>query len=337
MRQMLSRTILAICALTVTVSIATANDLGYWDGVETQGGFVEGQAGEPSVQQLAHLSEVGACCGDLPSGIAPANCGCCCDQGAGCCGQSMGCCDQGMGCCEEGFCGSDCGCAQPAGFCYAEAQLMFMRTHVSNDVVGKLSEKHELAPRFILGYEGAGGVGIRGRYWMYDEVTPNLDVPSADLGVNFDVVDIEGTTRFTTSRTDLVFAGGFRWLNAEFEVDDDSISSEMPGITFAADLRTMLCGSCESQWSGVCGARWSLLGGDWEGDSNALLVETRDDNLDVTEIYGGFEYLRRYGNCDVYARLVYEVQNWHSDALGENSATDSIGFVGPGLHLGAAF
>jgi hypothetical protein len=31
------------------------------------------------------------------------------------------------------------------------------------------------------------------------------------------------------------------------------------------------------------------------------------------------------------------MQNWHSDVLSQDGGTDSIGFIGPGIHLGAQF
>jgi hypothetical protein len=111
----------------------------------------------------------------------------------------------------------------------------------------------------------------------------------------------------------------------------------MPGLTFAADLRGTICKRCRTGWAGVCGARWSLLGGDWEGDDNDLIEETSDDNVVVQEIYGGVEFLWRHCTCDTYVRAVFEMQNWHSDAMDEESDIDSIGFCGPALHAGFTF
>src|SRR5690606_7807168 len=139
-----------------------------------------------------------------------------------------------------------------------------------------------------------------------------------------------------SKRADLVLAGGFRWANFKVEDDSDEADASLPGITFAADGRVLLCGGCRSQWSGVAGARWSLLGGDWEGD-NALIEETFDDNVNVQEIYGGVEYVCHHGSCSMFARAVFEIQNWHSDAMGESSPTDSISFIGPALHGGIAY
>ena len=235
---------------------------------------------------------------------------------------------------------------------YGEAQLMFVRAHVAEEVVGKLSESHEFSPRFIFGYETCTGIGARARYWMYDDEVSILG-QNSELGLNWDVVDVEGTARFRTDRADLVVACGFRWADATIEQDQFSISSDMPGLTLALDGRAWICQSCVSQWSAVCGARWSILGGDWEGETPngtapPAAVAWRDDNIVVQELYGGIEYLRYYGHWNVFARFVFEAQNWRSDALGTNDVgiggnpqTDyslkSIGFLGPGVHIGATY
>jgi hypothetical protein len=205
------------------------------------------------------------------------------------------------------------------------------------EAAGKLSEKYEFTPRFVWGYESPAGVGLRGRYWTYGRTTPNLDSNEDPLRFEFQVLDLEGTSSFRSDRSELTLAGGFRWADIVIEEDDDAIGSDLPGITLAVDGRHAVCRGCNWHWAGVCGARWSMLGGDWEGDDNVLVEETRDDNLVVTEIYGGVEFLRRCGSCDVYARAVFEVQNWHSDAIGDASDTDSISFVGPGVHAGVNF
>ncbi len=248
-------------------------------------------------------------------------------------------------CCES--CPSDCeacGCDDPCGDCfgnemgcgiyYAEVQNMFMRAHVNNDVIGKLREKYEYSPRIVLGYEAPSGVGGRVRYWNYTRTTSTTSDLNS-LRFDFDVIDVEGTSRFSSKRADLVLSGGLRWADMTINEDgSNKVDAEMPGITFAADVRAAF----GSQWAGVCGARWSMLGGDWGVYANNNFIEaTRDDNVNVQEIYGGFEYRRHQRGGDVYARFVFEVQNWHSDALGANADTDTFSFVGPGIHAGASF
>lgn len=228
------------------------------------------------------------------------------------------------------------GCESPLdGVYYADVQLMFLRTHMLESAVGKLSEKYELSPRFVLGYEGPFNVGARVRYWNYGRWTPTLDGGDA-LRFEMNVTDVESTCRFRTARTDLVLGGGFRWADVDAVLGDEEVNSGMPGVTVAADLRMAMCRSGCRQWAVIGGARWSALGGDWEG-AGGVIEPVRDDNLVVEELYGGFEYMCVFHDHDLFARMIFEVQNWHSDAFAQDAGSDSFGFVGPGLQLGMMF
>jgi hypothetical protein len=80
------------------------------------------------------------------------------------------------------------------------------------------------------------------------------------------------------------------------------------------------------------------MGGDWGGDANDFVpAPLQDDNIIADEIYAGIEFVTGYRECDLRVRLAFELQNWHSDVLAQNAGSDSIGFVGPGIHVGAAF
>jgi hypothetical protein len=244
----------------------------------------------------------------------------------------------GSGCEKCADNGASCGeCAEPplTGVYHADVQLLFMRTHMLESAIGKLSEKYELSPRFIVGYEGTGGVGGRARYWMYGRWTPNL-AGGDDIRFEMDVIDVETTCRFRTRDTDLVVAGGARWANIDILLGDEGVESEMPGITVAADLRTAICCDGCREWAAIGGVRWSILGGDWEGDGG-FIDPVRDDNVVVEELYGGFEFLSAYRNYDLFARLIFEVQNWHSDAAAQDGGADSISFIGPGMEVGIMF
>ena len=335
MRTSFSRTLLAVGMLLSTMSLARAVELGSAELDRRLAGLSQNQSLVPGVRQVAYLSEIEANEEQLPSMMAPIP-GEVDEPGVD---SSNECYYVSDCCCPPSVCDCQpdvCDCPPQRGMYYTEAQLMFLRAHLLEEALGKLSEKYEFTPRFIVGYEAASGLGARARYWSYGRTTPILN-DDDDLRLEFDVIDVEGTSRFRTERADLVMACGFRWVNADIEVDDESVSSDMPGITVAADVRTWFCKSCRSQWSGVAGARFSILGADWEGDNGGLIQETRDDNLVVTELYGGFEYLCQFCYYDLYARLVLETQNWRSDALGESSDSDSLGFFGPGVHVGATF
>jgi hypothetical protein len=298
----------------------------------------------------------GCSCGGCDCGCCTSNdcgsCDCCnscgscdgCSCGSGCSDCNFGeCCDQSCAsdcsaCGCEGCCGDCANYDMNAGMYYAEIQNIFMRAHFSSQVGGKLSEKYEWSPRIVLGYESPNGLGSRLRWWSYSRTNRTVDDSEA-YHLDLSVFDAEGTARFSTRRADLVIAGGLRYANFEIEEEDVAreIAADLPGLTFAADGRMAICCVNRSQWSAVCGARWSLLGGDWEGESNDLVDVVYDDNVTTQEIYGGVEYLCHDCNYDLFARLVFEMQNWRSDALGETSATDSIGFIGPAIHCGAAF
>jgi hypothetical protein len=222
------------------------------------------------------------------------------------------------------------------GLYTAEVQVMFLRPHLMESAIGKLSEKYELSPRFIIAYEDKGGVGTRVRYWIYGRWTPNLDEEDDEIRFEMNVMDLEATSRFRSERIDLVVAGGMRWADMEIAFEDEDVQGDMPGLTAAADLRLSLCRDCCREWAVLGGARWSLLGGDWEG-GGGFIDPVRDDNIVVQELYTGVEYYCACGDYDLFARLKYEMQNWHSNALAQNAGTDSIGFLGPAFEFGVRF
>ena len=95
---------------------------------------------------------------------------------------------------------------------------------------------------------------------------------------------------------------------------------------------------CEFQdglFTWVYGGRLSILGGDWGGEAgNAFVTSlTQDDNVIVHELHAGIDYAICHGEFDLHTRLGFEMQNWHSDALAQNS----IGIIGPSFLFGAEF
>jgi hypothetical protein len=259
----------------------------------------------------------------------------CCNPGCGCGCSHDGCCN----CCSQGGCCSCCDacCDKTPGKIYFDAELMALRAHFGEEAVGKLAEKYEMSERFVIGTENANGIGGRVRYWTYDRETQNLQ-GGTDIRFDFDVTDFEGTTHFGTKHFDLLLAAGVRWAEIKIDTDGGRSRNDMPGATFALDLRGLICTDCQRglQWHSVGGARWSIFGGDWEV-GNGLIDDTRDDNITVMELYGGVECSKCCRGREMYARLVMETQNWRSDALGEETDVDSLSFIGPGVNMGMRF
>lgn len=235
--------------------------------------------------------------------------------------------------------GPACGSQQPE-HCryYGDVEINFLRLHLMEDAIGKLSEKYEFSPRFILGYEGTGVLDGRARYWYYGRDTRVLG--GGAVRVEFNVLDLEATQRFAGRRSEVLLAAGVRVARVDLtDEDDDEEGADLVGLTFAADGRTALGGFQEGRLAWVYGGRLSILGGDWGGDSGNDFVggRVRDDNVVADELYAGVEYAVCCRDFDLHARLGVEMQNWHSDVLSQNGGADSIGFIGPGVQVGAEF
>jgi hypothetical protein len=222
---------------------------------------------------------------------------------------------------------------------YGELEVNFLRAHVPENTFGKLSEKYEFSPRFIIGFTDVGNLSGRVRYWVYGRGTNGLDDDDS-IHVDFDVWDIEATHRFVGKKSEVELAAGLRLANIEInDAEGDAIGTDLQGITMAADGWTPLFSCSQGCVGWVYGGRLSILAGDWGGDAdhNILTERVRDDNVIVHELYAGLGFTRCCRNIDLNARLGFEMQNWHSDVLSEAADDGSIGFVGPGVEIGAQF
>lgn len=223
---------------------------------------------------------------------------------------------------------------------YAELDINFLRAHVSETTFGKLSEKYEFSPRFVVGFSDVGGLSGRVRYWTYGRGTNSLD--EEGVHIEFDVFDFEATHLIEGKRSQVELAAGLRTANIEFKTEDEEFGnvrygSDLIGLTMAADGWTPIY-KCQAGCIGwVYGGRLSILAGDWGGEDGApLAARTQDDNTVVHELYVGLAATRCCRGVDLNAALAFEMQNWHSDVLSDATG-DSIGFVGPGVRIGADF
>jgi hypothetical protein len=217
---------------------------------------------------------------------------------------------------------------------FADVELNFLRAHLNSGVVGKLSEKYEFSPRLIFGFRETGEIDGRVRFWHYGRDTSSLG--NGPIRVEFDVLDVEGTHLFAGRRSEVLLAAGLRLAGIDVtDNDNDTAGADVLGMTFAAEGRTRLCTFHGGLVSWVYGGRLSILGGDWgaEAGNDFLPSLTQDDNMVVHELMVGIDYGVRHQTYDLHARLGFEMQNWHSDAL----SPDSIGLIGPGFQFGVEF
>jgi hypothetical protein len=208
---------------------------------------------------------------------------------------------------------------------------------MSDQVVGKLSEDYEFSPRFILGFRNIGPLDGRVRYWHYARDTNVRG--GGDIRVEWDVLDLEAVHYFEGRRSQLALAAGIRFADAKLEdTNEADCGSDMVGLTMAADGLTPVLRMQNGYCGWVYGGRISILGGDWgtDPDSDFILGPFRDDNVFVSELYAGAELARCVGRATVRGRILFDMQNWRSDALA-NDGLESIGFIGPAVQLGADF
>jgi hypothetical protein len=222
----------------------------------------------------------------------------------------------------------------------ADVELLFLRPRITEGPVGNLSQTYELSPRFILEARNGGGLDVRARYWHYGRSTDALSDGDGQVRLEFDVLDLEAVHRIEGRRSELSLAAGLRLANLQLtDTIDERCGSHQIGLTMAADGLVQLCCLQNGYCGWVYGGRFSILGGDWDGDDNSVFInrEVADDNLLVSELYVGAECARKCGNCNVGGRVVFELQDWNSDALASFAGIQSIGFLGPALQVGVEF
>ena len=183
---------------------------------------------------------------------------------------------------------------------YGDVEFNFFRTRFSEDALGKPSEAYEFSPRFVLGVQNLGNLDARVRYWHYGRDPEVLG--NGDIRLEFDVLDLELLHRFEGRKSQLALAAGVRLAHLQLKDDADAkSSSDMLGLTMAADGLTPFHSSSAGYFGWVYGGRVSLLGGDWGGDPGSEFVDhqVRDDNVLVTEFYAGAEVSRRWRNLNL--------------------------------------
>jgi len=222
----------------------------------------------------------------------------------------------------------------------ADVELLFLRPRITEGPVGNLSQTYNFSPRFILEARNGAGLDVRARYWHYGRGTDALSNSDGQIRLEFDVLDLEAVHRMSWRRSDLALSAGLRMANLKLtDPIDESCGSHPLGLTMAADGLVQLCCLQNGYCGWVYGGRFSILGGDWDGDENSVFInrEVADDNILASELYIGLECARKCGNCNVGGRVLFELQDWDSDALASYASIQSIGFLGPALQVGVEF
>lgn len=234
-------------------------------------------------------------------------------------------------------------CCYETGSCrggaYAAVELTFLRPYLSGDGLailipapgpGGIQGEYTFAPRFIIGYEGANGLGVRVRYWFFDQDFA-LDGVAPTFGVDMDALDLEATTRTEFGEWDLQFAGGARYGREEMSYNGLLARFEGVGLTVAAEVtRPIYSGN----WSLLGNFRGSLLYGDIL-DTGLILgagtFTTDDEMMQIWELQLGVQYAREMSAGQVAVQFLWETQHWENAWL--SAWMSDLGFSGPTLKV----
>jgi hypothetical protein len=253
-------------------------------------------------------------------------------------------------------CADYCGCAA-RGVPYVELEFTYFRYHRADGLrVGDDAPaddinpgRFEISPRLTLGYIGAGGLGIRGRYWEYNaQLAPNEGLPSA-LNIDTYTIDLELFERLAINDCwDFEVSGGVRY---------NSFDENFFDLVGEAETRTVgfdgfgLIGALEARRQMRLGAiygraRLGILMDDKRltnvGSGTQDLLDT---TLGVTEIAVGYELSRTTARGSLlFARFGFEYQQWSNYSSNFDSSAvepenfwtgaSDVGFAGMTFSLG---
>ena len=233
-------------------------------------------------------------------------------------------------------------------------ELLAMRPHSSMGIRGAdgtdLHFDYEATPRLWLGWQGTGGLGLRFRYWEFDQIefgSSAIAGRADSIAYDTYVLDLEAIDTMQLNADWLVtLAAGLRYVDFT-ETRQSFAAGGVPfaghsfdgncfGATIGAEVRRPL-------WNclvGYASARGSVLFGDqseFTGPTLGTLVDFETDNVySITELALGVDWTRQTSRgSEFFVRAGYEVQFW-DNFTGEPffDGGETIGFEGFVLGLG---
>jgi hypothetical protein len=212
---------------------------------------------------------------------------------------------------------------------------------------------YEVAPRAWLGYQFAGGLGLRATWWGYDQGLP-AGFLAAGFGLEATTVDLEVTDAINLGKWELLASGGLRYARLRQDVSELNIftspdlvalSRDFEGLggTLALSVRRGLGGT---NLALIGSARGSLVFGEsfdsitpealGGGVLPGPLVGTQR-TLGIFEMRLGVEWSRELSNgARFYTQTVYEAQYWQSAQLTNGLGGMDVGFTGVAVNIGLA-
>ena len=260
---------------------------------------------------LPDIKLVGQGCGE-------ANCG---DAGPN------GCADDSNSCQPQRHVGGDFFvCKDRCGGWVGSVDFLLFKPFASESALasGTAQMNYNPAYRLTFGRQNAEGLGARMRYFSFDQVATGN--PGDVIGVDVRYLDLEATQTVDFRRWNLLFSGGLRYVETNYEVGSNLGGFDGIGLTFAGQATRDLNRSGSLRLTS--GARWSSAYGNTKvnGDENQY-VDT-DDLTNIMELNIGPQYRRQLRNGGYLTLGVgLETQYWSNAPVGY-ADTQDFGFAG---------
>lgn len=189
-----------------------------------------------------------------------------------------------------------------------------------------LDADHETALRYVLGYKGESGLGLRARYWSFDHVA-NFVAPYAPghLGINVQSADTEIVSAQNVQGTQFEFAAGVRYGKLEYFNDGvtlfgaGGVTFEGVGPTIAIDIRRDVADTGLTLFGNLRGA---ALVGDIANNSLLLNIpagKINDELMTVLENQLGVAWRTDvFQGSTLVLQAAWETQHWQNNTLSDD-------------------
>lgn len=212
---------------------------------------------------------------------------------------------------------------------------------------GTYRDDPDEAPRTFLGWESAGGLGIRGRFWEFENggfIYPDTQISPWRMDATR--FDLDVYRRFQFHRGSI--AAGANLATVDLNIDGfrpENAGYDATGLGVFVDGRHTLYDSDRFAVALVGRGRWSQLMGKHSYDTTvysitinsfgyatgqeATVVQVRDDaDVQIAEAAAGLEFVRKFRYAALALQCAVEVQNWSL------SPAEELSFVGSTFSLG---
>ncbi|VAW02469.1 hypothetical protein MNBD_ALPHA08-332, partial [hydrothermal vent metagenome] len=171
-----------------------------------------------------------------------------------------------------------------------------------------------------IGYQFENGLGIRGRWWQYNERTSDPAASRYDK-IKMETFDLEATKAFTMGSIKGIVSGGVRFAN--YREDSGASVLRVPsayGLVAGLELRKPIYGGFSLFGEG---RQSFMFDGSWSDGASS----EKNIAFTISELKIGVEYsypLMRTG-LDLFGRVAGQAQYWSGMSDGDSESTGLFG------------